>query len=107
MVIAEVPAELDLHMSLRIARERFGALLGLGRHEGESTFVLTAEDSAGRRPVDVAGMAAHLAEKFSWVEALPDDDHVARFRVKNLAGDPARLEALIAEIGMGRSILEG
>ncbi|MBM4384162.1 MAG: hypothetical protein FJ091_12445 [Deltaproteobacteria bacterium] len=107
MVIAEVPAELDLHMSLRIARERFGALLGLGRHEGESTFVLTAEDSAGRRPVDVAGMAAHLAEKFSWVEALPDDDHVARFHVKNLASDPARLEALIAEIGMGRSILEG
>jgi hypothetical protein len=107
MVIAEVPAPLDLHMTLRIARERFGALLGLGRHEEESTFVLTAEDSTGRRAVDVAGMAAHLAQKFSWVEALPDDDHVARFRVKGLAGDPARLEALIAEIGMGRSILEG
>lgn len=107
MVIAEVPAELDLHLALRIARERFGALLGLGRHEGESTFVLAADDNAGRRPVDVAGMAEHLGQKFSWVEALPDDDHVARIHVKGLASDPSRLEALIAEIGMGRSILEG
>ncbi|HEU4429974.1 MAG TPA: hypothetical protein VFT98_14525 [Myxococcota bacterium] len=107
MVVADVPAELDLHLCLRIARERFGAMLALGRHEGESTFVLAAEDNAGRRPVDVAGMAEHLAEKFSWVEALPDEDHVARLRVKGLASDPTRLEALIAEIGMGRSILEG
>jgi len=107
MVVADVPAELDLYLALRIARERFGALLGLGRHEGESTFVLAAEDNAGRRPVDVAGMAEHLSEKFSWVEALPDDDHVARIGVKGLASDPGRLEALIAEIGMGRSILEG
>jgi hypothetical protein len=107
MVVAEVPAELDVYLALRIARERFGALLGLGRHEGEATFVLAAEDNAGRRPIDVAGMAEHLGEKFSWVEALPDDDHVARIRVKGLAGDPSRLEALIAEIGMGRSILEG
>jgi hypothetical protein len=96
-----------VNLALRIARERFGALLGLGRHEGESTFVLAAEDNAGRRPVDVAGMAEHLGEKFSWVEALPDDDHVARIHVKGLANDPGRLEALIAEIGMGRSILEG
>jgi hypothetical protein len=107
MVVAEVPAELDVYLALRIARERFGALLGLGRHEGEATFVLAAEDNAGRRPIDVAGMAEHLGEKFSWVEALPDDDHVARIRVKGLTGDPSRLEALIAEIGMGRSILEG
>jgi len=107
MVVADVPAELDLHLCLRIARERFGAMLGLGRHEGESTFVLAAEDNAGRRPVDAAGMAEHLAQKFSWVEALPDEDHVARLRVKGLASDPSRLEALIAEIGMGRSILEG
>jgi len=107
MVVADVPAELDLHLCLRIARERFGAMLGLGRHDGESTFVLAAEDNAGRRPVDVAGMAEHLAQKFSWVEALPDEDHVARLRVKGLASDPGRLEALIAEIGMGRSILEG
>jgi len=107
MVVADVPAELDLHLCLRIARERFGAMLALGRYEGESTFVLAAEDNAGRRPVDVAGMAEHLAQKFSWVEALPDEDHVARLRVKGLASDPGRLEALIAEIGMGRSILEG
>jgi hypothetical protein len=107
MVVADVPAHLDVYLALRIARERFGALLGLGRHEGEATFVLAAEDNAGRRPVDVAGMAEHLSQKFSWVEALPDDDHVARVRVKGIASDPSRLEALIAEIGMGRSILEG
>jgi hypothetical protein len=107
MVVADVPAELDLHLCLRIARERFGALLALGRHEGDATFVLAAEDNASRRPVDVAGMAEHLVQKFSWVEALPDEDHVARLRVKGLASDPSRLEALIAEIGMGRSILEG
>jgi hypothetical protein len=107
MVVVDVPAELDLYLALRIARERFGALLALGRHEGEATFVLTAEDNAGRRPVDVAGMAEHLGQKFSWAEALPDDDHVARIRVRGLASDPSRLEALIAEIGMGRSILEG
>ena len=107
MVVVDVPPQLDLHMGLRIARERFGALLGLGRHEGESTFVLGADDNAGRRAIDVAGMAEHLGQKFSWVEALPEDDHVARFRVTGLANDPLRLEALIAEIGMGRSILEG
>jgi hypothetical protein len=107
MVVVEVPAELDVYLALRIARERFGALLGLGRHEGDATLVLAAEDAAGRRPVDVAGMAEHLSQKFSWVEALPDDDHVARIRVKGVASDPSRLEALIAEIGMGRSILEG
>ncbi len=107
MVIVDVPLNFDLHMGLRIARERFGALLGLGRHEGEATFVLSAEDNAGRRAIDVAGMAEHLGQKFSWVEALPEDDHVARFRVTGLASDPLRLEALIAEIGMGRSILDG
>ena len=69
--------------------------------------MLGADDNAGRRAIDVAGMAEHLGQKFSWVEALPEDDHVARFRVTGLANDPLRLEALIAEIGMGRSILEG
>jgi hypothetical protein len=107
MVVVEVPASLDLHMALRVARERFGAMIALGRREGEASFVLAAEDSASRRPIDVAGMVEHLAQKFSWVEALPDDDHVARFRVKGLAGDPSRAETLVAEIGMGRSILEG
>jgi hypothetical protein len=107
MVVVEVPPGLDLHMALRVARERFGAMIALGRREGGESFVLAAEDSASRRPVDVAGMVEHLAQKFAWVEAQPDDDHVARFHVKGAASDAARVETLIAEIGMGRSILEG
>jgi hypothetical protein len=107
MVIAEVPAPLDLHMALRIARERFGALLALGRAAEGDVFVLTADDVGGRRPIDVAAMVEHLTAKFEWVMALPEDDHVARFRVRGLAGDPQRAETVVAEIGMGRSILEG
>ncbi len=107
MVVAEVPAPLDLHMALRIARERFGAMLGLGRATDGDVFVLTADDVGGRRPIDVAAMVEHLTAKFEWVMALPDDDHVARFRVKGAAGDPQRVETVVAEIGMGRSILEG
>ena len=42
-----------------------------------------------------------------WIEALPDEDHVARARVQGLASRPERLEEVIGEIVMGRSILEG
>jgi hypothetical protein len=52
-------------------------------------------------------MAQHLAEKFAWAEALPDDDHVARLRVRALEARPERLEELVAEIGMSRALLEG
>jgi len=61
----------------------------------------------GRRAVDVAGMVAHLDEKFVWAEALPDADHVARLRVQPGPDGVDRLDELVAEIGMGRSILEG
>ena len=36
-----------------------------------------------------------------------DDDHVARMRVHGLHRAPGRLDELIAEIAMGRSIVEG
>ena len=36
-----------------------------------------------------------------------DEDHVARFRVRDLASQPERVDELVAEIGMGRSVLEG
>ncbi len=42
-----------------------------------------------------------------WIEVMPNDDHVARFRVRDLAEFPDRLEEVIGEIAMGRSILEG
>lgn len=106
-VLADVPRELDLHLPMRIARERFQAPLSLARHEGGETFVLGADDATGKRAIDVGAMVDHLAEKFEWVEALPDADHVARFRVAQVEARPDRLDEVIAEIGMGRSILEG
>jgi hypothetical protein len=47
-----------------------------------------------------------MAQKLDWVESLPDDDHVARFRVSGLDSHPERLDEVIGEIAMGRSILE-
>ena len=107
MVVAELPAELDLHLTMRIARERYGAVLSLVRHEGDDLFVLGADDVTGRRAIDLTGMLDHLAEKFGWVVPASDGDHIARFRVRDLATKPDRLDELIAEIGMGRSVLEG
>jgi len=61
----------------------------------------------GRRGLDLGGMVGHLAAKHGWIEALRDEDHVARARVDGLASRPERLEEVIGEIVMGRSILEG
>ena len=55
----------------------------------------------------MSGMVQHLAEKFGWLDAQPDTDHVARFRVRDLADQPERLDEVLSEIGMGRSIFEG
>jgi hypothetical protein len=107
MVVAEIPEGLNLHLASRIARERYGAALSLARDVGSDVFVLGADDGLGRRAVDVAGMVAHLDEKFVWAEALPDADHVARLRVQPGPDGVDRLDELVAEIGMGRSILEG
>ena len=60
-----------------------------------------------QRSLDLGGMTAHLAAKHAWVDALADDDHVARMRVHGLHSDPGRLDELITEIAMGRSIVEG
>jgi hypothetical protein len=57
--------------------------------------------------LDVAAMVEHLAQKFDWVEGLPDPDHVARFRIAGVAGRPERIDEVVGEIAMGRSILEG
>jgi hypothetical protein len=107
LVVLEVPAELDLHLAARIARERYDAQLSLAyRREGE-LLVLGGDESRAKRGLDLAGMAAHLAAKHEWIRALPDADRVARMLVRGLASDPARLDEVIAEIAMGRSIVEG
>jgi len=107
LVNLEVPEELDLHLTTRIARERYGVPLSLGRSEGSEMVVLGADDISGRRTVDVGAMVEHLAEKFSWVKLLADSDHVARIRAVGVVEHPERIDELIAEIGMGRSLLDG
>jgi hypothetical protein len=107
LVVVPVPSELDLHLAARIARERYAAALSLAWVEGEEIVVLAADELPGRRPLDVLSMAEHLAGKHDWIEALPDADHVARVAVKRLALHPERIDEVLAEIAMGRSILEG
>ena len=74
---------------------------------GEETLVLSGDEAGARRSLDLLGMVEHLAGKHDWIEALPDADHVARFRARGVAHDPQRLDDVLAEIAMGRSILEG
>lgn len=105
MVVVEVPEEMDLHLAARIARERYDAQLSLALRPGGELLVLGGEEAKMRRGLDLGGMTAHLATKHEWIDSLPDDDHVARMRVRGL--DTARLDEVITEIAMSRSIVEG
>jgi hypothetical protein len=109
LVVVPVPEELDLYLSARIVRERYGAQLSLARPEGGSgeLLALGADEASGRRSLDLGAMVEHLRAKFSYVESLPGADHIARVRVIGLAEQPERLEEVLAEIAMGRSVLEG
>ena len=106
MVVVQVGAGFDIQLAARVARERYGAQLSLGYREGEDLFILSGEESGGRRTLDFGALAEHLSEKLDWVEALPDDDHVARFLIGGLDQHADRLDEVIGEIAMGRSILE-
>ena len=106
LVLAEVPAELDPGLTARILRERFAASLSLVRRQGAETFTLGADETSGRA-LDLGAMVEHLAEKLSWLEPLSDADHVARFRIRDLDRRPERVDEVVAEIGMGRGVLEG
>lgn len=107
IVIGVLPDELDLQLTSRILRERYGVQISLVHAEGDDLLVIGADDVAGRRAIDVGAMADHLSEKFEWVVPLTDEDHVARFRIREMAANPDRLEEVVREIGLGRSILEG
>jgi len=107
LVMVPVPAGLDVFLSARIARERYAAELSLGWGEGEETFFLASDEGSTRRSLDVLGMVEHMAGKHAWIEGLPDADHVARFRIQGAAARPERIDEALAEIAMGRSILEG
>jgi hypothetical protein len=108
LVRVPVPLDLDVHLVARIARERYAAELSLAWHEGTELFVLGADEvAAGRRALDLAAMVDHLAEKFAYATGLSDADHVARFRISGAVTSPERVDEVVGEIAMGRSILEG
>jgi hypothetical protein len=107
LVRVPLPPEQDLHLAARIARERYRAPLSLAWTEGTDRFVLASDETPTRRILDVGAMVEHLGAKFGWVDALPDPDHVARFRIREAATRPERIDEIVAEIAMGRSILEG
>ncbi len=106
MVVLEVDPEVDLHLCSRVARERYGATLSLARTRDAETFVFAGDETTGKRALDYLAIAEHLVEKLEWVEARGDADHVSRFRIRDLARHPERLEEVVSEIAMGRSLLE-
>ncbi len=106
MVVLEVDPGLDPALCARIARERYAATLSLTRRIGEDCFTFAGDEVTGRRALDYQAVAHHLVDKLEWVEARPEGDHVARFRIRDLARHPERLEEVVAEIAMGRSQLE-
>ena len=107
LVVVPTPADLDMHLAARIARERYGAQVSVALAEGRELVVLGGDEGRGRRGLDLGSMVDHLASKHQWIEAVSGEDHVARMRVRGLAEHPERLEEVISEVAMGRSILEG
>ncbi len=107
LVVVPTPQQFDIYLCARIARERYAAELSLAFWEGDELIVLGGDELIARRPLDLGALVDHLAAKLEWVEALPDDDHVARLRVRGLGAEPTRLDEVVSEIAMGRSILEG
>ncbi len=107
LVRVPLPPDQDLHLAARVVRDRYRAPLSLAWTEGTDRFVLASDEGATRRVLDLGSMVEHLAAKFEWVLALPDPDHVARFRIVDAPARPERIDEVVAEIAMGRSILEG
>jgi hypothetical protein len=107
MVVVSTPPEFDVHLAARIARERYGSQLSLAFVEGEEVVILGGDESSSRRNLDLMSMVLHVATKHDWIEAPRSEDYVARIRIRDLAANPDRLNDVIGEIAMGRSILEG
>jgi hypothetical protein len=107
LVRVPLPPEQDLHLAARVVRDRYRAPLSLAWTEGTDRFVLATDEGASRRMLDLGSMVEHLGEKFAWVTALPDPDHVARFRIAGAVEHPERIDEVVAEIAMGRTLLEG
>ena len=79
-----------------------GGRFGISYQPGAGVLTVTV-----RVLLDFQDFPEELAAKHEWIRALPDSDRVARMLVRGLASDPTRLDEVIAEIAMGRSIVEG
>ena len=106
MVVLDVDQGMDVHLASRIARERYSASLSLARMVGEEVFVFAGDETTGKRSLDYMSIAEHLVDKMEWVDGRADADHVSRFRIRDLERHPERLEEVVGEIAMGRSLLE-
>ena len=106
MVVVPVAEPFDIHLSARIARERYSATLSLAYRVGGETLAFGGDEMIGKRALDYPAVVDHLVNKLEWIESRPDADHVARFRVRDLDAHPERLEELMGEIAMGRALLE-
>ena len=107
LVTGSVAEGLDLHLTARILRTTYGANLSLVWSEGTDMLILSGDESGGPRSLDCVGMVEQLVEKLNGVVALTSEDHVARFRVAGFEGEAEHLDDVLAEIAMGRSVLEG
>lgn len=106
MVVVPVEGDFDVHLTARIARERYQAGLSLAYAVGGEVFAFSGDEGAGKRALDYLAVVEHLVNKLEWAEPRADADHVARFRVRGLAENPERMDELIGEIAMGRTLLE-
>ena len=106
MVVLDVDQGMDVHLASRIARERYSASLSLAHTVGEEVFVFAGDETTGKRSLDYMSIAEHLVDKMEWVDGRADADHVSRFRIRDLERHPERLEEVVGEIAMGRSMLE-
>ncbi|MEZ7978245.1 MAG: hypothetical protein QMC74_00925 [Myxococcota bacterium] len=106
MVVLDVDQGMDVHLASRIARERYSASLSLAHTVGEEVFVFAGDETTGKRSLDYMSVAEHLVDKMEWVDGRADADHVSRFRIRDLERHPERLEEVVGEIAMGRSMLE-
>lgn len=106
LVLVPVPEEFDMNLAARIARERYDASLSLAYRPEDDLVIFAGDELTGKRSLDMSGLAEHVSQKLEWVEQLADDDHVARFRVREMSTHPERLDEIVGEIAMGRSILE-
>jgi hypothetical protein len=107
LVVVPVPEGLDVHLTARAVRERLGVQVSVAYREGSELIVLGAEEARGRRSLDLGAMVSHLASKHDWIDAMRDEDHVARLRARGIVEHPERLDEVVAAVAMGRSILEG